>query len=172
MAGRKRSSTVNPVRANYSNRGVSGLRPPPVRHFEPLRLRSADRSKSRPLSFFVDVSTMTKLTQPRFFPPPELAEPEGVVLFGGQLTPRLAAGRLRPRNFSLANLSRDRHHGLVVARSAGHFRIFRFAGSAAGCGEPCRAAGSKFRSTAISPQVIHACATAGDRRGNTWITPA
>ena len=30
---------------------------------------------------------MSKLTQPKFFPPPELAEPEGVVLFGGQLTP-------------------------------------------------------------------------------------
>jgi leucyl/phenylalanyl-tRNA--protein transferase len=114
---------------------------------------------------------MSKLTQPRFFPPPEMAEPEGVVLFGGKLTPEwlldaYAHGIFPWPIFQDTDImvwwSPDPRaifdiSGLRITR-----RLWRTVQSG-------RFEVSLDRDFA---QVIHACATTGERRGNTWITPA
>ncbi len=114
---------------------------------------------------------MAKLTKSRFFPPPELAEPSGVVLFGGRLSPEwlldaYAHGIFPWPIFESVDMlvwwSPD-------PRAIFDFDLFR----------PSRrlmqtARGKRFEVTSNRDfaGVIRGCASAGDRAGNTWITPA
>jgi leucyl/phenylalanyl-tRNA---protein transferase len=118
-----------------------------------------------------ELPTMTKLTKPKFFPPPELAEPAGAVMFGGQLTPEWLLDAYAHGIFPWP-IFHDTD--IVVWWSPDPRAIF----------EPARfritrrlwrtVQGGRFEVSMdrAFAQVIHACATAGDRRGNTWITPA
>jgi leucyl/phenylalanyl-tRNA---protein transferase len=114
---------------------------------------------------------MNKLTKPRFFPPPQLAEPEGVVLFGGSLAPdwlldAYAHGIFPWPIFQGADIvvwwSPDPRAIFELDRLQITRRLWRTVQSG-------RFELSLDRDFA---QVIHGCATAGNRRGNTWITPA
>lgn len=114
---------------------------------------------------------MAKITKSRFFPPVELAEPAGVVLFGGRLTPEWLLDAYGHGIFPWpifdgadvmvwwspdprAIFELDRFH--VSRRLARTVRSGRFQVT---CNQDFAG-------------VIRACATVDDRRGNTWITPA
>ena len=107
---------------------------------------------------------MSKSTQPKFFPPPELAEPEGVVLFGGRLTPELAAGRLRAtgffpgRSFTTPTSSSG---GRPIPAPSSSCRLAHQPPSVA---NRVRAVASKLRCNRDFAGVIQGCATAGGRR--------
>jgi leucyl/phenylalanyl-tRNA--protein transferase len=110
------------------------------------------------------------LPKSRFFPPAELAEPEGVVLFGGRLTAEwlldaYAHGIFPWPIFDGADI--------VVWWSPDPRAIFEF---------DRFHVSRRLMRTCRSPQfevtcdrdfagVIHGCATAGDRGHNTWLTP-
>ena len=112
---------------------------------------------------------MTNLPPSRFFPPAESADAEGVVGFGGELSPEWILDAYQHGIFpwptgdpSLpvpwcspdprAIITWDQFH--VPRRLA----------------QTCR--GGKFRATFDTdfPAVIRSCATAGTRRGRTWLT--
>ncbi len=113
---------------------------------------------------------MTILPPSRFFPPAESADAEGVVGFGGELSPEWLLDAYQHGIFPWptgdptlpvpwcspdprAIIQWDRFH--VPRRLA----------------QTCR--GGKFRVTfdADFAAVIRGCATAGTRRGRTWLTP-
>ena len=102
------------------------------------------------------------LPKSKFFPPAELAEPEGVVMFGGRVDRRVAAGCLRARHLSLAHLRRHRYRGLVVARPAGHLRV-RPLSRLAAAARTCRSGRFEVTCDRDFAGVIHGCATARDR---------
>ncbi len=113
---------------------------------------------------------MTKFTKSKFFPPAELAEPEGVVFFGGQLTPEwlldayshgIFPWPIFPETEVMVWWSPDPRaifelDGLRITR-----RLWR----------TCRNGRFNVTLNRDFPSVIESCATAGDRLNNTWITP-
>jgi leucyl/phenylalanyl-tRNA---protein transferase len=114
---------------------------------------------------------MSKLTKSRFFPPPEMAEPEGVVMFGGSLTPDWLLDAYAHGIFPWPIFHET---DIVVWWSPDPRAIFEL--------EQFRITRRLWRTVQSGrfevsidrdfAQVVHACATSGDRRGNTWLTPA
>lgn len=114
---------------------------------------------------------MAKLTKPRFFPPPELAEPEGVVLFGGRLTPDWLLDAYRHGIFPWPIFDGAEVMLWWSPDPRAIFEIEPFRPSRR-LARTCRERRWQVTCNRDFPAVIHACATTGDRRGRTWITPA
>jgi leucyl/phenylalanyl-tRNA--protein transferase len=116
------------------------------------------------------VFAMSKLTKPRFFPPPELSEPEGVVLFGGQLTPEWLLDAYAHGIFPWPIFQET---DIMVWWSPDPRAIFELSGLEISRRLWRTVQSGRFRVTIDRDfaEVIHACATAGERHGNTWITP-
>jgi leucyl/phenylalanyl-tRNA---protein transferase len=113
---------------------------------------------------------MARLVPSRIFPPAESADADGLIGFGGQLTPEWILDAYRHGIFPwpvsgeidvLAWWSLDPR---AIIELDGFHVSRRLA-------KTCR--GSRFTTTLDRDfrGVIEGCATAGDRRGNTWITP-
>jgi leucyl/phenylalanyl-tRNA--protein transferase len=110
------------------------------------------------------------LPKSRFFPPAELAEPEGVVLFGGRLSPEwlldaYAHGIFPWPIFDGADV--------VVWWSPDPRAIFELDRFRVPRRLKRTCDGGRFEVTCDRDfaGVIRGCATAGDRRHNTWLTP-
>jgi leucyl/phenylalanyl-tRNA--protein transferase len=114
---------------------------------------------------------MAKLTKSRFFPPADLAEPAGVVMFGGKLTPEwlldaYAHGIFPWPIFDGTDImvwwSPDPRAIFELDRFYVSRRLWR------------SVRGSRFQVTCDRDfaGVIRGCATIDDRPGNTWLTPA
>ena len=114
---------------------------------------------------------MTKLPKPRFFPPPQLAEPSGVVLFGGQLTPEWLLDAYAHGIFPWPIFD---HADLLVWWSPDPRAIFELDTFRAPRRLMQTARSGRFEVTLDRDfaGVIRGCATAQDRTNNTWITPA
>ncbi len=114
---------------------------------------------------------MSKLTQPKYFPPPELAEPEGVVLFGGQLTPDWLLDAYAHGIFPWPIFEES---DIMVWWSPDPRAIFELSGLRISRRLWRTVQSGRFEVSIDREfaQVIHACATVSGRRGNTWITPA
>ncbi len=113
---------------------------------------------------------MSKLGKSRFFPPAELAEPEGVVLFGGQLSVEFLLDAYAHGIFPwpifhdsdmLVWWSPDPRAIFELRRFRITRRLWR----------TCH--GDRFQVTSNRDfaGVIQGCATAGGRQRNTWLTP-
>jgi leucyl/phenylalanyl-tRNA--protein transferase len=109
-------------------------------------------------------------TKSRFFPPAELAEPEGVVLFGGRLTPEWLIDAYSHGIFPWPIFDGT---DIVVWWSPDPRAIFELDGLRVSrrLARTCR--GDRFEVTCDSDfaGVIRGCATAGDRAHSTWLTP-
>jgi leucyl/phenylalanyl-tRNA---protein transferase len=109
------------------------------------------------------------LGKSRFFPPAELAEPEGVVLFGGRLTPEWLLDAYAHGIFPWPIFDGTE---IVVWWSPDPRAIFEFDQFRASRRllRTCR--GTRFEVTCDRDfaGVITGCATAGDRLQNTWLT--
>ncbi len=110
------------------------------------------------------------LPKSKFFPPAELAEPEGVVLFGGRLTTEwlldaYAHGIFPWPIFDGADI--------VVWWSPDPRAIFELDGFRASRRllRTCRSGRFEVTCNRDFEGVIAGCATAGDRTHNTWLTP-
>jgi leucyl/phenylalanyl-tRNA---protein transferase len=110
------------------------------------------------------------LPKSKFFPPAELAEPEGVVLFGGRLTAEwlldaYAHGIFPWPIFDGADIvvwwSPDPRAIFEFDRFHVSRRLMR----------TCRSAQFEVTCDRDFAGVIQGCATAGDRGHNTWLTP-
>jgi leucyl/phenylalanyl-tRNA--protein transferase len=110
------------------------------------------------------------LPKSKFFPPAELAEPEGVVLFGGRLTPEwlldaYAHGIFPWPIFDGADVvvwwSPDPRAIFELDAFHASRRLLR----------TCRAGHFLVTCNRDFAGVIRACATTGERRHNTWLTP-
>jgi leucyl/phenylalanyl-tRNA--protein transferase len=111
------------------------------------------------------------LPKSKFFPPAELAEPEGVVMFGGRLTPEWLLDAYAHGIFPWPIFDGT---DIVVWWSPDPRAIFEpesFHVSRR-LARTCR--GGKFQVTCDRDfaGVIQGCATSGSRRHNTWLTPA
>ncbi len=110
------------------------------------------------------------LSKSKFFPPAELAEPEGVVLFGGRLT---ADWLLDAYGHGIFPWPIFEGTDVVVWWSPDPRAIFEFDQFRVSRRllRTCR--GGRFEVTCDRDfaGVIAGCATAGDRRHNTWLTP-
>jgi len=113
---------------------------------------------------------MSILPPSRFFPPAEELDPEGLAGFGGQLTPEWLLDAYRHGIFPwpigdpeapIAWWSPDPRAIIELD----HFHVPRRLARTIRSG--------RFRITCDRdfPRVIRACATAPDRRGETWLTP-
>jgi len=114
---------------------------------------------------------MSKFSKSRFFPPVELAEPEGVVLFGGKLSVEwlldaYAHGIFPWPIFDGTDLvvwwSPDPRAVIEFERFHAPRRLQR----------TCRSGQFKISCDRDYAAVLQGCATAGDRLGRTWLTPA
>ncbi len=110
------------------------------------------------------------LSKSKFFPPAEMAEPEGVVMFGGRLTSEWLLDAYAHGIFPWPIFDGT---DIVVwwspdPRAIFEFDRFRFSRRLL---RTCR--GGQFEVTCNRDfdAVIQGCATAGDRSSNTWITP-
>jgi leucyl/phenylalanyl-tRNA--protein transferase len=128
----------------------------------PIEAGSASRSQGCSVAFL--------LSKSKFFPPAEMAEPEGVVLFGGQLAPEwlldaYAHGIFPWPIFDGTDIIVWWSPDPRAIFELDHLRISRR------LARTCR--GGRFQLTVDRDfaGVIHGCATAGDRAENTWLTP-
>ena len=112
-----------------------------------------------------------KLIKPKFFPPPELAEPEGVVLFGGRLNTEWLLDAYTHGIFPwpifdatdiLVWWSPDPRAIFELDRFHVSKRLWR----------TCRSGDFEVTCNRDFAGVIAGCATVGERRGQTWLTPA
>lgn len=115
-------------------------------------------------------TSVVKLTKPQFFPPPELAEPEGIVLFGGRLTTDWLLDAYRHGIFPWPIFDGT---DLMVWWSPDPRAVVELGGL-----HVSRRLERTLRSGAFTVTsdrdfraVIEGCATVGDRCGATWITP-
>jgi leucyl/phenylalanyl-tRNA--protein transferase len=113
---------------------------------------------------------MSKLVKSKFFPPAELAEPEGVVLFGGELTPEFLLDAYAHGIFPWPIF---RGTDVVVwwspdPRAVFEFRRFRITRR---LWRTCHSDRFQVTINRDFAGVIHGCATAGRRGRNTWLTP-
>ena len=110
------------------------------------------------------------LPKSKYFPPAELAESEGVVLFGGKLTPEWLLDAYAHGIFPWPIFDGT---DVVVWWSPDPRAIFELDGFRAPrrLMRTCR--GDRFEVTCDRDfaGVIRGCATAGDRMRNTWLTP-
>lgn len=112
----------------------------------------------------------TKLPKSKFFPPAELAEPEGIVLFGGRLTVEWLLDAYAHGIFPWPIFGTPE---LMIWWSPDPRAIFELDGLHIShrLRRTCRS--GKYRVTCNQnfAAVVHGCATSDDRSENTWITP-
>lgn len=110
------------------------------------------------------------LPKSKFFPPAELAEPEGVVLFGGRLTPEWLLDAYAHGIFPWPIFDGT---DVVVWWSPDPRAIFELDGLrvARRLARTCRSGKFELTCDRDFTGVIDGCATATKRRGNTWLTP-
>ncbi len=113
---------------------------------------------------------MPGLAKSKFFPPAELAEPEGVVLFGGKLTPEWLLDAYAHGIFPWPIFDGT---DIVVWWSPDPRAIFELDDFHVSrrLARTCRSGLFEVTCDRDFRGVIKGCATAGDRRRNTWITP-
>ena len=113
---------------------------------------------------------MSLLPKSKFFPPAEMAEEEGVVLFGGRLTPEWLLDAYSHGIFPWPIFDGA---DMVVWWSPDPRAIFEFDGFYASRRLQQTVRSGRFEVTCDRDfaAVIHGCATAGGRTRNTWITP-
>jgi leucyl/phenylalanyl-tRNA---protein transferase len=113
---------------------------------------------------------MSKLAKSKFFPPAEMAEPEGVVLFGGRMTPEWLLDAYGHGIFPWP-IFHDTN--LVVWWSPDPRAIFEFDRFRISrrLWRTCRSGRFEVTCNRDFSAVIRACATVDDRTNNTWITP-
>lgn len=112
---------------------------------------------------------MAKLTKPQFFPPPELAEPEGIVLFGGRLTIDWLLDAYRHGIFPWPIFDGT---DLMVWWSPDPRAVIELDGLHVSRRLERTLRSGQFTVTSDRDflGVIEGCATVGDRCGATWIT--
>jgi leucyl/phenylalanyl-tRNA---protein transferase len=117
------------------------------------------------------VDAMPRLSKSTFFPPAEMAEAEGLVLFGGKLTPPWLLDAYAHGIFPWPIFEDT---DLMVWWSPDPRAIFeyeRFHVSRR-LARTCRSGKFHVTSDRDFRQVITACATVGDRSDGTWIKPS
>jgi leucyl/phenylalanyl-tRNA--protein transferase len=113
---------------------------------------------------------MSKLAKSKFFPPAEMAEPEGVVLFGGRLSPEFLLDAYAHGIFPWPIF----HDTDIVVwwspdpRAVFEFRRFRITRR---LWRTCHSDRFQVTCDRDFAGVIEGCATASGRRRNTWLTP-
>jgi len=114
---------------------------------------------------------VARLTKPKFFPPPELAEPEGIVLFGGRLSPEWLLDAYRHGIFPWPIFE---DADMTVWWSPDPRAIFELDGFhlSRRLRQTCRSGQFEVTADRDFRAVIDGCATAGERARSTWITPA
>ncbi len=110
------------------------------------------------------------LPKSKFFPPAELAEPEGIVLFGGKLSPEWLLDAYAHGIFPWPIFDGT---DIVVWWSPDPRAIFEFDRFYVSRRLDRTLRSGAFEVTADRDfaGVVSGCATAGDRRHNTWLTP-
>lgn len=110
------------------------------------------------------------LEKSKYFPPAELAEPEGVVLFGGKLTPEWLLDAYAHGIFPWPIFDGT---DIMVWWSPDPRAIFELDGLHVSrrLARTCRSGIFEVTCDRDFPGVIAGCATADDRRHNTWLTP-
>jgi leucyl/phenylalanyl-tRNA---protein transferase len=114
---------------------------------------------------------MARLIKSRFFPPAQLAEPSGVVLFGGKLTPEWLLDAYSHGIFPWPIFNKT---DVLVWWSPDPRAVFELDHfrAARRLMQTVRSGRFQVTSDRDFAGVIRGCASAGDRGGNTWITPA
>jgi leucyl/phenylalanyl-tRNA--protein transferase len=110
------------------------------------------------------------LGKSRFFPPAELAEPEGVVLFGGKLEPEWLLDAYAHGIFPWPIFDGTDIMVWWSPDPRAIFELDRFYISRR-LARTCRSGRFEVTCNRDFLGVITGCATAGDRRHNTWLTP-
>lgn len=110
------------------------------------------------------------LPKSKFFPPAEMAEPEGVVLFGGKLTPEWLLDAYAHGIFPWPIFDGT---DIMVwwspdPRAVFELEQFHISRRLA---RTCRSGQFRVTCNRDFAAVISGCATAGDRQYNTWLTP-
>jgi len=110
------------------------------------------------------------LPKSKFFPPAEMAEPEGVVLFGGRLTPEWLLDAYAHGIFPWPIFDGT---DVMVWWSPDPRAIFELDGFhiSRRLARTCRSQRFQVTCNQDFAGVLRGCATAGDRTGNTWLTP-
>jgi leucyl/phenylalanyl-tRNA--protein transferase len=110
------------------------------------------------------------LPKSKFFPPAEMAEPEGVVLFGGKLTPDWLLDAYAHGIFPWPIFDGT---DIVVWWSPDPRAVFELAEFHVSrrLARTCRSGQFQVSCDRDFAGVITGCATAGDRQYNTWLTP-
>ncbi len=109
------------------------------------------------------------LPKSKFFPPAELAEPEGIVLFGGKLSPEWLLDAYAHGIFPWPIFDGT---DVIVWWSPDPRAIFEFDRFyiARRLERTLRSGAFEVTSDRDFAGVVHGCASAGDRRHNTWLT--
>ena len=109
------------------------------------------------------------LSKSKFFPPAELAEPEGVVLFGGRLTPEWLLDAYAHGIFPWPIFDGT---DLIVWWSPDPRAVFEFDKFHVSrrLARTCRSREFEITCDRDFAGVIAGCATSGERRHNTWLT--
>jgi len=112
----------------------------------------------------------TLLPKSKFFPPAEMAEPEGVVLFGGKLTPEWLLDAYAHGIFPWPIFDGT---DIMVWWSPDPRAVFEIEDFHVSrrLARTCRSGPFEVTCDRDFAGVITGCATAGDRRHNTWLTP-
>jgi leucyl/phenylalanyl-tRNA---protein transferase len=111
------------------------------------------------------------LSKSKFFPPAELAEPEGVVLFGGRLTPEWLLDAYAHGIFPWPIFDGTDINVWWSPDPRAIFELDAFYVSRR-LARTCRAGGFHATCDRDFAGVIEGCATSSGRRHNTWLTPA
>ena len=109
------------------------------------------------------------LTPSRFFPPAETADEFGLVCIGGELSPEWLLDAYRHGLFPWPLIERIAEPQWWSPDPRAIFELDRFHISRR-LRKPCAAASSPSTCDRDFAAVIHGCATAGDRRGATWLS--
>jgi leucyl/phenylalanyl-tRNA--protein transferase len=115
-----------------------------------------------------DVSTI--LPKSKFFPPAEMAEPEGVVLFGGKLTPEWLLDAYAHGIFPWPIFDGTDIMVWWSPDPRAVFELDQFHVSRR-LARTCRSGPFTVTCDRDFAGVLQGCATAGDRLQNTWLTP-
>ncbi len=113
---------------------------------------------------------MPALAKSKYFPPAQLAEPEGVVLFGGKLTPEWLLDAYAHGIFPWPVFDGT---DVIVWWSPDPRAIFELDGLHVSrrLARTCRSGMFEVSCDRDFAGVIEGCATAGGRRHNTWLSP-
>jgi leucyl/phenylalanyl-tRNA--protein transferase len=111
-----------------------------------------------------------RLSHPRYFPPPTATTPDGLLCVGGRLSPEWLLDAYRHGIFPWPMWDDEP----VAWWSPDPRAIFELDGLRVSRRLQRTIRTGKLRTTINRDfaGVIHGCATAGDRKGNTWLTPA